>query len=114
MNWSYISNSTQWHRCKPRAPMCWARSVAPETLAGVGARPTLATFSRGERSPAAATLRGLGIHEDESLLHQRFLVVEDHAVQVDKRLGIDKNAHIAILEDAVAFARLRVEADVIA
>src|SRR5271157_1972319 len=70
--------------------------------------------SRRERSAAAATLRGLGIHEDESLLHQCFLVVQDHAVQVDERLGIDENAYIAVLEDAVAFAGLGVEADVIA
>src|SRR5580700_5500710 len=68
--------------------------------------------SRRERSAAAARLRGLGIHEDESLLHQRFLVIEDHAVQIDERLRIDKNAHIPVLKDAVAFARLRVEADV--
>jgi hypothetical protein len=43
-----------------------------------------APHSSGERSAAATRFRGLGIHEDESLLHQRFLVVEDHSVQIDK------------------------------
>ena len=35
-------------------------------------------------------------------------------MQVDERLRIDEHAHIAELEDAVALARLRVEADVVA
>ncbi len=56
----------------------------------------------------------MGIHKNEPLLHQRFLVVEDHAVQVDKRLGIDEHANIAKLKDPVAVAWLRIEPDVIA
>ena len=35
-------------------------------------------------------------------------------MQIDERLRIDEHAHIVKLEDAVAFARLRVEADVVA
>src|SRR5579863_1188277 len=70
--------------------------------------------SGGERSSAAAGLRRLRVYEYESLLHQRFLVIQDHAVQVDERFRIDKDADIAELKNAVAFARLRIEADVIA
>src|SRR5580704_3898013 len=67
-----------------------------------------------ERSSATTRLRGLRIHEDEALLHERLLIIEDHAVQVDERLRIDKNADVVELKDAVAFARLRVETDVVA
>src|SRR5580704_3538067 len=70
--------------------------------------------SGGERSPAAARLRCLGIHEYEALLHQRFLIIQGHAVQVDERLRVDKDPHVAELEDAVPLARLRVEPDVVA
>src|SRR5579864_1880562 len=75
---------------------------------------TINTASGGERSAAAARLRRLRIHEYEALLHQRFLIIQDHAVQVDERLGIDKDSHITELEDAVALARLRIETDVVA
>ena len=66
-----------------------------------------------ERSPAATRLGGLGIHKDEALLHQRFLIVQDHTVQVDERLRVHKDTHVAELENAVAFAWLSVEADVV-
>src|ERR1700729_3355290 len=51
--------------------------------------------SGGERSPAAARLRCLGIHEYEALLHQRFLVVEGHTIQVDERLWVHKDSNVA-------------------
>jgi len=35
-------------------------------------------------------------------------------MQVDERFGIDEHAHVTELEDAVAFPRLRVEANVVA
>jgi hypothetical protein len=36
------NSSTTWQRCKPRALMCWARTVAPwcKTFAGKSARAT--------------------------------------------------------------------------
>ena len=70
--------------------------------------------SGGERRAAAARFGCLGIHEYEALLHQRLLIIQGHAVQIDERLGVDENPHIGEQEDAVAFARLCVEADVIA
>src|SRR5215469_10536203 len=70
--------------------------------------------SGGERSSAAAGLRRLRVYKYESLLHQRFLIIQGHTVQVDERLRINKDPHVAELKDAVAFARLRVETDVIA
>ena len=55
----------------------------------------------------------MGIDEVESLPHQRLFVVENHAVEVDKRLGIDKDADIFKVVNTIAFSRLRVEANVI-
>ena len=54
------------------------------------------------------------VHEHEALLHERLLVIQGHAVQVDERFRIDEDSHIAKLEDAVTLARLRVEANVVA
>src|ERR1700752_302223 len=62
---------------------------------------------------AAAGLGGVGIDEVESLAHEGFLVVEDHASEIDEGLGINEHADIFEVEDAVALARLRVEADVV-
>ena len=42
------------------------------------------------------------VDEVEALAHQRLLVVEHHAVQVDERLGIDEDANVAELKDAIA------------
>src|ERR1700761_6773237 len=67
----------------------------------------------GKGRSAAARFRRVGIDEVEALPHQRLLIVEDHAVQVDKGLGIDKDADIAELVDAIPLPRLRVETDVI-
>src|SRR5262249_37790718 len=54
------------------------------------------------------------VREDETLLHQRFLVVERHTVQIDERLGVHKNPDIIELKDAVALTRLAVKTDVVA
>ncbi len=86
----------------------WRRPHADE-----GVRATQARSGR-ERSPAATRLGGLGIHEDKALLHQRFLIVQDHAIQLDERLRVHEHAHIVELENTVPFAGLRVEADVVA
>src|SRR5271163_5309059 len=81
---------------------------------------------RGEAGAAAAALGGVRVDEVEALAHQRLFVVEHHAVQVDEALGIDEDAdgrsigrggiEVRLREgvDAVALARLGVEADVVA
>ena len=66
-----------------------------------------------ERRAAAAGAGGVGIDEIEALLHQRLLVVEGHAVQVDEALGVDEEADAVELVDAVAFARAGVELDAV-
>ena len=53
------------------------------------------------------------IDEVEALPHQRLFVVEDHAMKVDKRLGIDKDANIFEVVHAIALARLRVKTNVV-
>jgi hypothetical protein len=53
------------------------------------------------------------IDEVEALPHQRFFVVENHSVEVDKRLGIHKDANIFKVVHTIPFTRLRVETDVI-
>jgi len=53
------------------------------------------------------------IDEVKALPHQRLFVVENHAVEVDKRLGIHKDADIFKVVDAVPFSRLRIEPNVI-
>src|SRR6202012_732158 len=55
----------------------------------------------------------MGIDEVESLPHQRLFVVENHAVKVDKRLWIDKDANLFKVVHTIAFSRLRVEANVV-
>jgi hypothetical protein len=66
---------------------------------------------RRERRTAAAGARGVRIDEVESLPHQRLFVVQRHAVQIEKRLGIDEDPHAVELVDAVALAGPRVELD---
>jgi hypothetical protein len=68
----------------------------------------------------------VGVDEVEALAHQRLLVVEDHAVEVDEALGVDEDADgrgvgeggvkVSLGEgvDAVALAGLGVELDVVA
>src|SRR5450759_3201547 len=67
----------------------------------------------GERSAAAASLLGIRVLKGEALMHQALFVIENHAVQVNEGLGIDKDANVFKLKHAIAFARLRVETDVV-
>ena len=53
------------------------------------------------------------IDEVKTLPHQRLLIVENHAVQVDKRFGVDEDADIFKVVHTIPFARLRVETNVI-
>jgi hypothetical protein len=53
------------------------------------------------------------IDEVEALPHQRLFVVENHAVEVDKRLGVDEDANIFKVVHTIPFTRLRVETNVI-
>src|SRR5215831_4720370 len=76
-------------------------------------RPVTRSSGR-KRGSATAGLRRLRVHENEALLHQRLLVVEGHAVQINERLGIDKHPYVAELKNPITFPRLRVEADVVA
>jgi len=55
----------------------------------------------------------VGVNEVEALAHQGLLIVEHHAVEVDEGLGVDEDADVFEVEDAVALARLRVEANVV-
>lgn len=54
------------------------------------------------------------IYKDKALLHQRFLIIQSHSVQINERFWINKDADIPKLKNAVALARLRIEANVIA
>src|ERR1035437_536148 len=74
-------------------------------------QPYLHESLRREGRTAAAGTRGVRIDEVESLPHQCFLIVERHAMQIEERLRIDKNAHTIKVIDAVAFAGPRVELD---
>jgi len=76
-----------------------------------------ALLCRERRSAAAGFLR-VGIDEVEALAHKGLFEVEDHAVQVDEALGIDKDADtfavLLKLPHAVAFPGPGVEADGVA
>src|SRR5215470_1150887 len=72
------------------------------------------THLRRKRAAASAGLRRVRVYEYETLLHQRLLVVQDHAVQVDEGFRVDKHTHVVKVKDAIALPRLRIEADVVA
>ena len=55
----------------------------------------------------------MGINEVESLPHQSLFVVEDHAMEVDKRLRVDKDTNFFEVIHTIAFSRLRVKTDVV-
>src|ERR1700687_2814651 len=75
---------------------------------------TIPNSLRRERSPATARLLRVRIHEHKLLLHQGVVIVQHHAVQVDERLRVDKDADVAVLEHTIPLARLRVETHAIA
>src|SRR5581483_8662752 len=64
-----------------------------------------------EGASAAAAFARVRVYEDEALVHERFFVIERHAVQVNEGFRIDEDANIAVREDPVALTRLRIEAD---
>lgn len=55
----------------------------------------------------------MGIDEVEALAHEGLFVVEDHTVQVDEGLRVDKHADVLEVEDAVTVAGLGVETDIV-
>src|SRR5271157_494429 len=71
------------------------------------------TGSLRERSAAATRLLRVRVLEHEALVHQGLFVIQDHAVQINERLRIDEDANVVELKDTIAFARLRVETDVV-
>src|SRR5947209_13481179 len=71
-------------------------------------------FLSAERRTTTARLRRVRIDEVETLLHQALLIIEHHPMQVDERLRIHEHAYALELIHAVAFARLRIEPNVVA
>src|SRR5260370_7677587 len=49
------------------------------------------------------------VDEVEALPHQRLFVVENHAMEVDKRLGVDEDANVFKVVNTIPFAMLRIE-----
>src|SRR5580698_6874307 len=87
----------------------------------------VAGYLRGEAGAAAAGLRRIRIDEVEALAHEGLFEVEDHAGEVEEGLRVHEKANglgaagvvggldaRAEDEDAIALARLRVKADVVA
>src|ERR1700739_1506380 len=66
-----------------------------------------------ERSSAAARLGRLRIHKNKALLHQGFLIIQDHPMEINERLRIHEYAHVCALEESIALAGLRVKTNVI-
>src|SRR5208283_4606612 len=66
-----------------------------------------------KRSAAATRFLRVRVLEHEPLVHQGLLVIQNHAVQINERLRIDEDANVFELKNTIAFARLRVEADVV-
>src|SRR6266581_1803378 len=62
-----------------------------------------------KRAAAATVARRIGILENETLAHERFLVLECGAVQVQKTLRVNEEARAKFLEDLVAVARLGIQ-----
>ena len=53
------------------------------------------------------------IDEVKALPHQRLLVVENHTVEIDERLGVDEDANIFKVVHTIPLTRLRIETNVI-
>src|SRR4051794_37213595 len=109
------------HGCEecPSCPICTAvlslfnaaslQQPVPSRQPQTGAAGGLATGGRmlcRERCAATAGLLCVRIDEHEALLHQRFLIIQRQASEVDERLRIHKDANIAELKNAVALTRL--------
>src|SRR5664279_1482990 len=104
---------SRYFNLSPRQVYRGRRNIHPENL-------------RREARSAPAALGRVRVDEVEGLPHQRLFVVQRHAAQVEEALGVDKDAQrwlacgrrvemrLAECVDAVAFARLRVEADAVA
>src|SRR6516225_11682251 len=75
-----------------------------------GHRPKSVQPLRRERTAAAAAPRGVGILKDEALPHQRLLVLQRSAVQVQETLGVNKNPGTEFFEHFIAVAGLRIQA----
>src|SRR5947199_3827923 len=65
----------------------------------------------GERRTAAAGARRIRVDEIEALPHQRLFIVKRHAMQINKRFGIDEHAYTVEIKDAVTLSRMAVELD---
>src|SRR5258707_10477880 len=81
--------------------------------AWTGRSPVTTRSPLRERTSAAAGLGRVRILEHKALLHQGFVVIENHPVQVDERLRVHKNPDVSELKHTVALARLRIESYVV-
>src|SRR5258708_1298473 len=77
--------------------------------AWTGRSPVTTPSPLRERTPPAAGFGRVRVLEHKALLHQGFVVIKNHPVQIDERLRGHKNPDISELEHAVALARLRIE-----
>src|SRR5579872_3071009 len=69
---------------------------------------------RRKRSAAAAVLLGVGILEHKARLHQRFLVIERHAVEIKQALGIDDDLHAVKFEYLVGRTLFGIKPELVA
>src|SRR3954471_4158243 len=105
------------YRCSIVAQSSQSPAASSQSSACQGFCCGLATGGRmlcRERGSATAGLLCVRVDEHEALLHERFLIIERQAGEIDERLRVNEDADIAELEDAVALARLRVELDLVA
>src|SRR4051795_6160028 len=98
----------QVHRLLPLSNELWGQACSDRNV-----RATQTHLARKRRSAPAGFTR-VRIHKNEALLHQCFLVVERHSVQIDERLRINEKSDISELKNAVTLARLRIETNVVA
>src|SRR5215472_13759377 len=103
--------------CRPYRGSVCRTSIAAAARASRSGRSRYWLRVRGllrERASAAARLLGVRVLEHEALMHQGLFVVENHSMQVDERFRIDEYSHVVELKNAIAFTRMRIEADVVA
>src|SRR5258708_13469952 len=77
--------------------------------AWTGRSPVTTRSPLRERTSAAAGFGRVRVLEHKALLHQGFVVIENHPVQIDERLRVHKNPDISELKHAVPLARLRIK-----